>query len=216
MSTVQYSTYRTVRYCVVVEFEEMVYSSYTLQRILEFHSYGLSVCEITKAVTAEGLTVSKTGVLKFLRKYVTTGSIGRRPGSGRPFKVTQEMLAIVEEQMQRDDETSAVQLQTLLVQRGCALLLRTILRSRALLGWTFRGSAYCQLIRDANKQKRLRWAQDNLRAALHDCFQDVVWTDETTVQLECHRRYACHKVGQPPRLKPRYVRILYVLHVPNR
>ena len=181
----------------------MVYSSYTLQRILEFHSHGLSVCEITKAVTAEGLTVSKTGVLKFLRKYVTTGLIGRRPG-------------IIEEQMQRDDETSAVQLQTLLVQRGCALSLRTILRSRPLLGWTFRGSAYCQLIHDANKQKRLKWAQDTLRAALHDGFQDVVWTDETTVQLECHRRYACHKVGQPPRLKPRYVRILYVLHVPNR
>ena len=187
----------------------MVYSSYTQQRILEYRSRGLSVRDVARAVTEEGHSVSKTGVLKFLRKYETTGSIARRPGSGRPTKVTPEALRIVEEEMQRDDETTAVQLQKVLVERGCPLALRTILRSRTLLGWTFRGSAYCQLIREANKQKRLRWAQDNLQAALTDDFKDVVWTDETTVQLENHRRFACRKIGQPPRLKPRFVSACY-------
>ena len=35
----------------------------------------------------EGLSVSKTGILQLLRKYEVTGTIERRPGSGRPTKV---------------------------------------------------------------------------------------------------------------------------------
>ena len=181
----------------------MVYTTYKQQRILYYASKGLSSYRIVRVLLEEGLTTSKTGVLKFLRKYHTTGSIRRRPGSGRPTKVTPEILRIVEEQMEDDDETTAVQLQSILVQRGHPLALSTILRSRKELGWTFRGSAYCQLIRAENKAKRLDWARKHLEKALNDDFKDVIWTDETTVQLEAHRRFACRKVGQPAKLKPR-------------
>ena len=63
--------------------------------------------------------------------------------------------------MRSDDETSAVQLHLMLVARGYELSLATILRCRTSLGWTFRGSSYCQLIRHANKTKRLQWTIDN-------------------------------------------------------
>ena len=81
---------------------------------------------------------------------------------------------IVEQQMQSDDETTAVQLQRILADSGHALSLRTILRSRSKLGWTFRGSAYCQLICDTNKEKRLKWAQEYL--TLNNQITDVVCT----------------------------------------
>ena len=80
--------------------------------------------------------------------------------------------------MNADDETTAVQLFHLLREKGHPLSLRTILRCRTSLGWTFRGSAYCQLIRQPNKEKRLKFAQENIS----DKFEDVVWTDETTVR----------------------------------
>ena len=67
-----------------------------------------------------------------------------------------------------------------------------------MLGWIYRESAYCQLIRTVNKIKRLEWA----RNYLHDNFEDVIWTDETTVQLQTHRRFCCRKEGEKPRLKP--------------
>ena len=51
-------------------------------------------------------------------------------------------------------------------------------------GWTFRGSAYCQLIRDVNKEKRLEWA-------LQYKNDKVIYTDECTVQMESHRRFCC-------------------------
>ena len=103
--------------------------------------------------------------------------------------------------MQADDETTAFQLCTLLNNRGFTLSLSTVLRCRTELGWTFRGSAYCQLIRNENKEKRLEWA-----TYLHETgsgFENVIWTDETTIQLETHRRLCCHKKGERPKNKPR-------------
>ena len=75
-------------------------------------------------------------------------------------------------------------------------------RPRTALGWTFRGSAYCQLIREANKTKRLAWAQQHL----YNSFEEyVIWSDELecTVQMESHHRFACGKRGEAPRPKLR-------------
>ena len=67
------------------------------------------------------------------------------------------------------------------------------------LGWTFQGSRYCQLIREPNKLKRLEFAQKCV--ADKETFCDVIWSDETSVQLECHRRHSSRKQGQAPRVK---------------
>ena len=75
----------------------------------------------------------------------------RRPGSGRWSKITQEVKELVEAQMRLDDKTIASQLHKLLVSKGYVMSFRTILCCRKDLGWTFRGSSYCQLIRTVNK-----------------------------------------------------------------
>ena len=85
--------------------------------------------------------------------------------------------------MHADDETTATQLQELLASHGVYVSSSTILCSRKQLGWIYRGSAYCQLICETNKQKWLEFALANL----HDSFNDVIFTDETTEQLESHR-----------------------------
>ena len=182
----------------------MVYSTYKQQHILHYMRLGYKSTTITALLLGEGLTVSVTSVCKLISKYRQTGCIRHRPGSGRPTKVTPEVLRIVEEQMRKDDETTATQLQKVLVDSGHPLFLKTILSSRRKLGWTFRGSAYCQLIHDANKVKRLAWAKENLEnARTMEGFKNVVWTDECSVQLETHRRFCCRKVGCQPRPKPR-------------
>ncbi len=87
--------------------------------------------------------------------------------------------------MQEDDETTAPQLVRHLQANGIKLSRSIILRCCRQLGWTFRGSAYCHLIGEVNKQERLTWCQDNLNTDL----TNVIWTDETTVQLEKHPRF---------------------------
>ena len=77
--------------------------------------------------------------------------------------------------------------------------LTTIIRNRHQLGWIYRGSAYCQLIRPCNVDKRLLFAQ----TYFYDRFEDVIWSDETTIQLETHKRFCYRKEGEKPRPKPR-------------
>ena len=95
--------------------------------------------------------------------------------------------------MQIDDETTAIQLQKILVENGHPLSLNTILRSRDRLGWAFRGSAYCQMIREQNKEKRLDWARLYLDESQSNGFQDVLYTDESSIMLESHKRFCCRK-----------------------
>ena len=182
----------------------MVYSSYVKQRILRYWSEGLRAPSIAKKLLEEEVVVTRVGVHKFIEQYKRTGRISRKPGSGRPSKVTNEIKKIVDDQMENDDETSAVQLHSLLVNKGYKISLATILRCRSSLGWTFRGSAYCQLIRVINKEKRLTWAKENA----NEEFKDVIFTDECSVQLETHRRFCCRRNGERPKPKPRYIYII--------
>ena len=180
----------------------MVYSSYKKQRILCLYFGGYKPSTIAKFLREEGMQASRRGVDKFIQRYRQTGTIARKPGSGRPSKITSEIKAIVDEQMRTDDETTAVQLHALLKSKGYDISLRTILRCRTSLGWTFRGSAYCQLIRDVNKQKRLEWAR-TYQSEAENGFNNIIWSNECTVQLETHRKFCCRKQGKRPKNKPR-------------
>ena len=100
-----------------------------------------------------GIKVSRQAihVCLFLLCYKQTSQLVRKPGLGRPTKITQPILQAIEAKMQADDETTATQLQHVLEQSGYKLSLSTIRRARYSLGWTFHGTRYYQLIRVANK-----------------------------------------------------------------
>ena len=129
------------------------------------------------------------GVRHFLKHYRLSKTISRRPGSGLPPKLSPALQRIIEEEMAKDDETTATQLQAILASKNVYVSLATIVRNRLDLGWTYRGTAYCQLIRQPNKQKRLDWA----RTYLGDKFEDVIWTDETSVQIETLKHFCYRK-----------------------
>ena len=52
-----------------------------------------------------------------------------------------------------------------------------------------------------NRKKRLVWCKEQLR--VKEEFDDVVFTDESTVQLEQHSRLCFHKHRMPRNLKQR-------------
>ena len=153
------------------------------RRALYHAAKGLKPSAISRALADEGLAYSQKSVWTLLRKFREIQSTTRKSGSGRPTKITARVKELVENQMQKDDETTAVQLGQLLQANGIKLSRSTILRCRRQLGWTYRGAAYCQQIREVNKQKRLLWCQENLNTD----FANVIWTDETTVQLAWFR-----------------------------
>ena len=107
----------------------MVFSEYVKLRILYHHNNRLKPYTIAKLLLEdEGIQVSKVGVWKFLKVYKNTGSTMRRPGSGRMSKITQRVKELVDQQMEKDDETTATQLHRLLNDNGIDISLRTVLR----------------------------------------------------------------------------------------
>ena len=175
-------------------------SDYAKLRVLSLHWQGLKVSAIAEYLVLEdGIKLSKQGIRRFLKRFADRGTIARKPGSGCPPKMSPEVRQIIDSAMREDDETTATQLQARLTIHGVYVSLATIVRNRCQLGWVYRGSAYCQLIREVNKQKRLDFAL----SYLHDAFDDVIWSDETTVQLETHRRQCYRKDKEKPRPKPR-------------
>ena len=118
---------------------------------------------------------------EFLKRFYEDGTILGGVGSGRPSKITAEVKTIFEERMRLDDETTAFQLHWLLNEYNLTRR-RTVLRCRTQLGWTFRSSSHGQLIREANKEKRLNQALQNR----NEIFEDVVWSDEQS-RTKSHR-----------------------------
>ena len=112
---------------------------------------------------------------------------------------------MVEQQMRTDDLTTLYQLHLLLVSEGYQLSINTNLHCRLLLGCTFRGRGYCQMIWEASKLNRYEWALEHV----DDPFKNIIYTDECIVQLEAHPRICCTKIGEPPKPKPKYSQLAY-------
>jgi len=175
-------------------------SAYARQRAKQLFAEGASDTEVVGQLEREGIHTCRQTVWRLRRHIAEYGTVQPLAKPGRSKKVTQRVLEVDEQQMQEDDETTGKELSSSVLRKtGIHITPCTARRARRSLGWTRRGAAYCQLIREGNRAKRLEWAKENLGASFHD----VIWTDETTVQLETHRRYCCRKRGQPPRRKPR-------------
>ena len=103
--------------------------------------------------------------------------------------------------MEQNDKTTGLELQKLLLKEVEAFdgSLSAILRCRTDLGWTPKGTKYCRMIRNVNKEKRLKWAEEKQDMTS----QDIINTDETTVQIEIQRHTCCYKEGCKPFYKPR-------------
>lgn len=159
-------------------------SLYARERIRTLLSQGATVKEVMEELSKEDILTSRQTVWRLSIHYRKHGFVHPLPRSGRPTKLTEVVKNVIENAMQNDDETTVKELAKAIRSTcGMSLSFRTVLKGRKLLGWTSRGAHYCQLIRQQNKEKRLAWAREYLQ----DTFTDVVWTDETTVQLETHR-----------------------------
>ena len=162
-------------------------------------SEGNTCAAVVNQLRKEGIVTTRQTVWRLERHVRAHSCIEPLPKSGRPTKLSDTDMRTIDDAMERDDEATGKELVGLLERNGVSVSKRTVYRARRKLGWTSRGTAYCQLIRAPNRVKRLEWARQHLGAS----FEHVIWSDETTVQLETHRRFCCRKKGQKPRYKPR-------------
>ena len=177
------------------------YSNYVRTRIELLHNQGLHPAGILKTLKGEGLVVSLSGITRMIKKLHLTGSVANLPRSGRPRKLSVEARAFIDQQMRKNDEMTSAKIQKKLAKRGICVSSSTVRRSRKQQGWTLQRTAYCQLIRDANKVKRLEFAQRVLESG--DTFHNVIFSDECSISLQSYRRTCFRMADEPTKRKPK-------------
>ena len=167
----------------------------TRKRIACLHKEVFYPVQILKALRSENLQGSLASVTRIINKIQKTGSTENRPRSGRPTKLPADAKALIKKQMRTKDEATSIQIQKQLAKRAIVVNSSTVQRSRAKQGETLQRTHYCQLIRVANKVKRLEYAQQILDSG--DKFHNVAFSDECSVSLEQYRRTCYRKVDEP-------------------
>jgi len=157
-------------------------SNYTWERIQALTECGLQPLTIFKQLQFEGLQVSYPSVVRIVSKVKLTRSIKNSARSGRPRKLNEAGKSFIEVQMRTNDETTSRQIQKRLAKRGIMVHSSTVRRYRKEQSWTLLNTRYCQMIRKANKAKRLEFAQRVINTG--DTFDNVVFSDESSISLE--------------------------------
>lgn len=150
----------------------------------------------------EGLNVSSSGVYYVLKCYKEIGSIFDRPRSGRPPILSGEALRMTDEWLNNNDEmTTTDELMHKLQEIDRHVSRATVACARLKLNWSAKPTRYCQLIRDVNKQKRVEFCQNLLSSG--ETFHNIIFTDETMIQLLPAKRKIFYKKGDKQKYRPK-------------
>ena len=175
----------------------------TRERVVLLKKQGYTYREIAQRLKEENITISIKGLYLLITKYRSTNSVVDKPRRSRTKLLNREHYFFIDNQLSLNDELTTRQLHDLLVQEFPQLCVSssTVKRACYELGWVVSNPKYCQLIRDRNKEKRLIWCKKMSKEK--EQFDDVLFTDESSVMLETHRKRCYRKRGTPRKLKPR-------------
>ncbi|CAB4023744.1 Transposable element Tcb2 transposase [Paramuricea clavata] len=177
-------------------------SLYARKGVISLKSAENSNKKIQEVLLEEGINTSITAISLFLSRYRKTGRLNDARRSGRKPKLRQEHVDYMDEKMKENDELTSRELKEK-VAKDCDMDVSTatIRRARRKLGWKKENARYCQFVREPNKMKRLAFCLKALREK--EKFENIIFTDETSVQIEQHARICFRKDGSQPKRKGR-------------
>ena len=164
------------------------------ERIVKLKEEGYKPSQILRILESEGVKLSRVGLWKFLQRFKQNQTLS----TVAPRRKESVPMAVLE--MQKNDELTSPGLRNLIEANfGLRFSFSKVKRLRRKLGWLATGSKYCQLVREANQPKRLEFAQRCLENS--ETFDDVIFTDESSIQMEWHGKITFHHWWEPPRQK---------------
>ena len=175
---------------------------YLRERIVRLWKEGENISSIMTILRAEGGETTRATVRKWIYRWEERRGLEDDHRSGRPSKITLDMAVFLEQQLEEDDELTSVELQRLVTRRFDVKLTSATIRRylRIALQWSVVRTRYGPMISDQNKVKRVAFAKMCLDTK--DEFDNVIWTDESSVQLRRHSHIMRVKVGKERILKP--------------
>lgn len=139
---------------------------------------------------------------RLISKYVLTNSVADRIQCKRKSRLDSLHKKFIDDVLAENNELTAFQIKQLLVEKLpnlATVSISTIKRYQKRLGWVASTPTYCQLIREANKSKRLDWCWQCINNDDH--FENIIFSDECTVALEKHGKHTFRGLYQPCKLK---------------
>ena len=119
-------------------------------------------------------------------------------------KVTNNDLSIIRETLEKDYTTSARGVMRILESHGTVISLTTVKKPISAAGYCASQPRYCQMIRDRIKEKRVEFCEELVSA--NDTFEDVIFSDECSIQLHDNKTVAYRKKDRcaPMKCKPKH------------
>lgn len=175
----------------------------TRKRVIVLYRDGCKLRSIYDRFKQEGIKVTIRSLQRLVKKFRRHHTVADLPRRSKTKIITIEMSKIIDDLLEENDELTARMIRRKLEEKFPQLQvsIATVKRARKDNGWICTRPHYCQLIREANKAKRVVWCQQQLDNK--EQFEDVVFTDECTVQLDHHGRLCFRRQNQPRALKQR-------------
>ena len=177
-------------------------SRYYRERIIALWNGGANVSAIVRTLRDEGRVTTRATIRRWIFRWEQDRGLNDDFRRGRPSKFTIEISEYMERRLEDDDETTSVELQRLIAREFGVMISSAAIRRhlRESLQWVVVKTRCGPMISDANKQKRLEFAKMCLEN--QDNFDNIIWTDESSVQLKRHCQTMRVKVGREVPFKP--------------
>ena len=184
-------------------------SMYARERIRQMLSNDLSHTDIVSALRLEGITTCRQTVWRLEKHIGEHGTIQPLLKSGRPMKLTAVVLEKIDAAMTCDDETTAKELVTTLQDAGTSVVLINRSEGSSPTWLDIAGNGILSTSSRSKSGEETLVGSGTPWCELYEVivetvyYHDVIWTDETLVQMKTHRRFCCRKTGQKPHYKPK-------------
>ena len=163
-------------------------------KIVHLYSSGRRVTEILGELSARGVSVSRQQVSYWISQYIN----GQFPKDCDLPRVTEFKVAtfmdyeIVKDTLTRDPYQSSRNIHQTMLNDGARLSISTTKRLIRASGFTHSAPRYAQVVREKNKQPRVDFCKALIET--NDNLSDIIFSDESTFQLQSNKVYKAHAV----------------------
>lgn len=155
---------------------------YARQRIVILNNTNYKIDEIQLDLIKTGFQVSQRAIRDFLKRYKTYKTMLPSASTGRKRILTQETEIKIIRLVDEDEEITASEI----IRRLQLHVSRnTVYRVIKKYGFRVKRTQYCQEISEINRIKRFGFY--SLCMINHENFDDVIFTDETSIEVNVYR-----------------------------
>ena len=168
----------------------------TKLEIVSFVQNGLTVKQIHRKLVDRAIHVSYNAVKYHVNQYLVGNfDVGLPPlkKTRKDNKISEHSLEVIREVFRNDPYATSTDVRKQLAIHGTEVSAATVKKAIKTAGYVNSEPRYCQLIRNANQEKRVDFC--NSLIEVNDALDNIIFTDECSVQLHNNKTTSYRRKG---------------------